>query len=74
MVEKNNEYDKTLFLAFVDQEKAFIRVNRNKLWQILASFVVSDHLIDACNSLCRNVVRTNVGTSRLFEVSSGVRQ
>jgi hypothetical protein len=48
LVENNIEYNKNTYMAFVDQEKAFDRVDRNLLWQILKRYWISDHLITLC--------------------------
>ena len=48
LIEKSIEFNETLYLAFVDQEKAFDRVDRNKLWEILKQYVVSTHLTKMC--------------------------
>ena len=65
------------FVTFVDQEKAFDRVDRNVIWHTLATYGVNNHLIKICQSLyvnCESVIRTNRGTSKPFKVTSGVRQ
>ena len=38
--EKAIEYNRELNLVFVDQEKAFDRVNRDKLWRVLQTYNV----------------------------------
>lgn len=77
LIETHIEYNKELYIAFIDQEKAFDRVDRNLLWQIMAQYGVSEHLISLCKSLysnCRTTVKTSYGTSNPFEVTTGVRQ
>ena len=77
LVERSTESGKDLHVAFVDQEKAFDRVDRKKLWKILSIYGVNKHLINLCKSLYVNsqcVVRTNTGLSENFQVRSGVRQ
>jgi hypothetical protein len=77
LAERNIEYNKNMFIAFVDQEKAFDRVDRTLLWQTMGQYGASEHLIGVCKSLykdCRSIVRTNQGLSRPFTVTSGVRQ
>lgn len=77
LAERTIEFDKELHVAFVDQEKAFDRVDRDKLWQILLDYGVDDHLVRLCRSLYTNsqcAVRTNIGVSERFLVRSGVRQ
>ena len=77
MVEKTIEFDKGLYDAFIDQEKAFDRVDRNKMWKILSRYGVPEHLVNLCKSLYTNsqcTVRTNAGHSEMFQVRSGVGQ
>ena len=53
MVEKTIELDKELYVAFIDQEKAFDRVDRNKLWKVLSRYGVPEHLV---NLVCTKIV------------------
>jgi hypothetical protein len=41
-------------MAFLDLEKAFARVNRNQLWQILNRRGIPYHLIEVIKSLYKN--------------------
>ena len=62
---------------FVDQEKAFDRVNRDKLWRVLEQYGVMGQLLDNIRAIyanSRSAVRTSSGTSDWFPVTSGVRQ
>ena len=62
---------------FVDQEKAFDRVNRDKLWKVLEQYGVIGQLIDNIRAIyanSRSAVRTASGKSDWFPVTSGVRQ
>ena len=71
------EYDQDLQLEFVDQEKAFYRVNRDKLWKVLEQYGVMGQLLDnirAIHANSRSAVRTASGTSDWFPVTSEVRQ
>ena len=75
--ENTIEYDKQLNLAFIDQEKAFDRINRNKLWAILSEYGIQGQLLDNIRALyqkCSSVVRTSDGLTDEFQLSSGVRQ
>ena len=66
-----------LHLVFVDQEKAFDRVNRDKLWKVLEQYGIQGQLLDNIRALYANsksAVRTTSGTSDWFPVTSGVRQ
>ena len=60
---------------FVDQEKAFDRVN--KLWKVLEQYGVMGQLLDNIRAIYangRSTVLTASGTSDWFPVTSGVRQ
>ncbi|KAI8516720.1 hypothetical protein Bbelb_053010 [Branchiostoma belcheri] len=75
--EKAYEYQKHIHLVFVDQEKAFDRVNRNKLWEILEQYGVKGQLLENIRALYFNsqsAVQTPNGLSNWFWVRSGVRQ
>jgi len=64
-MEKARQFQKNIYLCFIDYIKAFDCVNHNKLWKILQEMGIPDHL--AC--LLRNLyagqeatVRTEQGT------------
>lgn len=67
----------TLFLAFVDLEKAFDNVNRNKLWRLLHDRGGKGALVDSLHKLYRNTtttLRLRGRYSPLFSVDKGVLQ
>ena len=75
--ERAIEYDQDLHLVFVDQEMAFDRVNRDKLWKVLEQYGAMGQLLDNIRAIYANsksAVRTASGTSDWFPVTSGVRQ
>ena len=77
LTERATENNKELYIAFVDQEKAFDRVDRQQLWKTLSIYGVPEHLINICKSIYTNsqcVVRANAGVSNKFQIQSGVRQ
>ena len=77
LCERAIEYDQDLHLVFVDQEKAFDRVNRDKLWKVLEQYGFMGQLLDNIRAIyanSRRAVRTARGTSDWFPVTSGVRQ
>ena len=66
MIKKTTEYQKSIYLCFIDYAKAFDCVDHNKLWKILQEMGVIDHL----TYLLRNpyagqeaTVRTGHGTT-----------
>ena len=71
------EKDKVVYAAFVDLEKAYDSVSREKLWVALEDYGVSGKLLVAVQSLYEDGwARVRVGgrESSRFQVKSGVRQ
>ena len=44
MIEKAREFQKNIYLCFIDYTKAFDYVDHNKLWKALKEMGVPDHL------------------------------
>ena len=64
-------------MAFVDLEKAYDNVSREKLWKVLDEYGVKGKLLRAIQALHEDgKVRVKVGglESQLFGVHRGVRQ
>ncbi|XP_076038728.1 uncharacterized protein LOC143023941 [Oratosquilla oratoria] len=75
--EKTIQHNKELNLLFVDQEKVFDRINRNKLWQTHEEYSIRGQLFDNIRAIytkSMSAVRTQNELSDWFDVSSGVRQ
>ena len=77
IMEKAREFQKNIYLCFIDYAKAFDCVDHNKLWTILKEMGISDH--PTC--LLRNLyagqeatVRTGHGTIHWFQIGKGVCQ
>ena len=77
IMEGAREFQKNIYLCFIDYAKAFDCVDHNKLWKILKEMGIPDHL----TCLLRNVyagqeatVRTGHGTTHWFQIEKGVRQ
>ena len=75
IIEKAREFQKNIYICFIDFAKAFDCVDHNKLWKILKEMGVPDHL----NCLLRNLyagqeatVRTKHGTD-WFQIGKGVK-
>ena len=69
------EFQKKLYLRFIDYPKAFDFVHHNKLWKVLKEMGIPDHL----TSLLRNLyagqeatVRTLYGTTDWFHIEKRV--
>ena len=77
IIEKAKEFQKNIYLCFIDYIKLFDCVDHNKLWKILKEMGILDHL----NCLLRNIyadqepiVRTGHETTDWFQIRKGVRQ
>ena len=73
MIEKN----KKMVLACVDLEKAYDRVGREKLWNVLKEYGVKGRLLRAIRSLQKKseaCVRMKDELSGWFPITQGVRQ
>ena len=77
IVEKTIEKDKKTYMAFVDLEKAYDSVSREKLWKVLDEYGVKGKLLRAIQALyVDGRARVKVGRMEfeLFSVYRGVRQ
>ena len=77
IMENAREFQKNIYLCFVDYIKAFDCVDHNKLWKILKEMGITDHLIFLLRNLYAGqeaTVRTGHGTTDWFQIGKGVRQ
>ena len=75
--EKFLEKGKDVFWAFMDLEKAYDRVDREALWNVLQVYGIGGSLLKAVRSFymsSRACVRVGNGVSDWFEVKVGLRQ
>uniref|UniRef100_A0A669BJZ3 Reverse transcriptase domain-containing protein n=1 Tax=Oreochromis niloticus TaxID=8128 RepID=A0A669BJZ3_ORENI len=71
------EFAQPVYMCFVDLEKAFDRVPRGVLWEVLREYGVSGPLLRAIRSLynrCKSLVRIAGNKSDSFLVGDGLRQ
>ena len=61
IIEKAREFQKSIYLCFIDYAKAFDCVDHNKLWEILKEMGIPDHLI----CLLRNLYAGQEATVRI---------
>lgn len=74
IIEQCTEWQRQLYLNFIDFDKAFDSIHRNSLWRIVRSYGIPQHLIDIIKSFYVNF-RCKVGNSSIeFDVKTGVRQ
>ena len=65
IMEKAREFQKYIYLCFIDYAKAIDSVNHNKLWKILKEMGIPDHLTCLLRNLYAGqeaTVRTGHGT------------
>ena len=77
IIEKAREFQKKIYLCFIDYTKTFDCVDHNKLWKILQEMAIPDHLTCLLRNLYAGqeaTVRTRNGTMDWFQIGKGVRQ
>ena len=77
ITEKAREFQKNIYICFIDYAKAFDCVDQNKLSKILKEMRVPNHLICLLKNLYagqKATVRTPHGTMELFKIGKGVCQ
>ena len=52
IIEKAREFQKNIYFCFIDNTKAFVCVDHNKLWNIFKEMGVPDHLTCLLRNLC----------------------
>ena len=76
-MEKAREFQKNIYLCFIDYAKAFGCVYHNKLWKILKEMRLPDHLTYFLRNLCAGqeaTVRIGHETIDWFQIGKGVCQ
>ncbi|CAF3333272.1 unnamed protein product [Rotaria sp. Silwood2] len=77
IIEKSWEFAKPVYSLFIDLGKAYDRIPRDLLWNVLKEYGIQDHLLSAIQSLyknCQSCVRINGSKSDYFQVQVGLRQ
>ena len=67
IIRKAREFQKNIYLCFIDYTKAFDYVDHNKLWKILKEMGISDHL----TCLLRNLYAGQEATELNMEQQIG---
>ena len=76
-MEKVREFQKNIYLCFIDYAKAFDCVDHHKLWKTLKDVGMPDHLTCLLRNLYAGqeaTVRTEHGTTDWFQIGKGVCQ
>ncbi|KAI8511727.1 hypothetical protein Bbelb_108270 [Branchiostoma belcheri] len=73
-LEKSWEHCIEQHVCFLDLEKAFDRVPRDKMWRVIAETGISAKLLRAIKSTYKNQKSTVLGGTTYFAINTGVRQ
>ena len=74
IIEQCTEWNRQLYINFVDFEKAFDSIHRESLWRILRAYGIPQQIVLVIKSFYNNF-KCRVGNSKSnFEVKTGVRQ
>ena len=77
IMEKEREFQKSIYFCFIDYAKAFDCVDHNKLWKILQEMRTPDHLTCLLRNLYAGqevTIRTGDGPTDWFQIEKGVCQ
>ena len=77
IIEKAREFQKDIYLCFIDYAKAFDCVDHHKLWKILKVMGIPDDMTHFLRNLYAGqqaTIRTRLGTTGWFQIGKGVRQ
>ena len=77
IVKKAREFQKNIYLCFINYNKAFNCVNHNKLWKALKEMGIQDHVTCLLKNLYagqETTLRTLYGTTDWFRFEKGVQQ
>ena len=77
IIEKAREFQKNIYLGFIDYANAFDCVDHHKLWKILKEMGIPYHLTCLLRTLyvgLEATVRTGHGTTDWFQIGKGVCQ
>ena len=77
IIEKAREFQKNIYLCFIDYAKAFDYVDHHKLWKILKEMGTPAHLTCLLGNLYAGqeaTVRTGLGKTDWFQIRKGVHQ
>ena len=77
IIEIAREFQKNIYLCFIEYDKGFDCVDHNKLWKILREMGIPDHLTCLLRNLYAGqeaTVRSGHGTTDWFQIGKGVPQ
>ena len=77
IIEKARDFQKNIYLCFIDYTKTFDCVDHEKMWKVLREMGIPDHLTCLLRNLYASqetTVRTFHGTTDWFRIEKGVQQ
>ena len=77
MIEKSIEFNKPLYVIFIDFTKAFDSIKLDKLWSILNKTPFNKNYINLLKLLydgSQASIKTDLGNSRFVNIKKGVKQ
>ena len=74
ILEQFNEWNATMYLHFVDIEKAFNSVHRESLWRIMRGYGIPDKLIRLAKALYDRFTCALIDEGEIFPEVTGVKQ
>ena len=78
ITEKAREFQKNIYICFIDYAKAFDCVDHHKLWKILKEMGIPDHLTCLLRNLYVGQEATEpdmeLQTGSMFQIRKGVQQ
>ena len=77
IMERSTEYQRPIYMCFIDYSKAFDCVDHPTLWNIMEEIGIPEHMVQVIISLYANQeakVRTEYGDTESFSIGKGVRQ
>ena len=77
IIEKSIEFNKPLYIVFIDFTKAFDSIKLDKLWLILDKTPLNKNYINLLKSLydgSQASIKTDLGESRFVDIKKGVKQ
>lgn len=77
LMEKSYEFDKTLWLGFLDIKKCFDSIKKSKVWDTLEKNGLEKDTVIRIKKMYEGItsmVKTPVGLTSIFPIISGLRQ
>ena len=77
IIEQSVEWNASLYICFIDYEKAFDSVHRETLWRIMGSYGIPPKLVRMAQAMYKGskcAVIDGGGKADWFDIKSGVRQ